>query len=143
MSEIRGIIRTKLIANTTLSALVGNTTLDGAATTEKSIFYDHLPDSSGVVYPAIVCWQVSGNDKPVNAPRIDESRWQFDIEASSLTIVEAMKKLIIDTLNKWTYSDTSYSIYKSVYDGSQKPEYDNDRDLWSVSIDFIFGFQIK
>jgi hypothetical protein len=142
MSEIRAILQTKLLANTTLSAALGTTVLTGGATC-KSIFYDHLPDSSGVVYPAIIYWQVDGTDRPVNVPRMDESRWQFDIEAASLSTVETIKKLIIDILNKWQYSDASYAIYKSVYQGSQKPEYDIDLDLWAVSIDFMIGFQIK
>jgi hypothetical protein len=142
MSEIRALIQTKLLANTTLSNALGTTVLTGG-TTCKSIFYDHLPDSSGIVYPSITYWEVGGNKRPTNVSRIDAVRYQFDIEASALGTVESIKKLIIDTLDKWHLSETNYAIFESLYQGNLKPEYDIDMDLWSVSIDFIFNYHIK
>jgi len=145
MSEIRDVIRTKLLTNSTLSAALGSSVLSGmtVGTSYKSIFYDHLPDDSGVVYPVIVMFDVSGTKWPTNVNRIKSSRWQFDIEASTLTTIETIKKLVIDTLDKWTYSDSSYAIKKCLWDNDSKPEYDVDMNLWSVTIEFIIEFQIK
>jgi hypothetical protein len=139
MSQLRKVIEARLNAGSIASAL-GTTTLNGGATT-KSIFYDHLPALAAVVYPLIVFWTVSGNPKATSLGRIEDERWQIDINARTLDSMESLVELVKNSLDKWSYSGADYIAYKFKYDGTQKPVWDDDLKLWSQSIDFLIAYQ--
>lgn len=142
MSQLRTMIEGRLVGDSTLSAALGSTTLATGVTT-KSIFYDHLPESLTINYPLIVYWTVDSLPKPTNVKRVESERWQFDINATTLTTLETLVQRVIDLLDGWGSEGTTFAIYRVKYSMKQKPIWDDELKLWSQSVDFLVGYAKK
>lgn len=142
MSDIRKVLETRLIGNTTIYNALGSTTLNPTTVpvTTKTIFFDHLPALETVSRPAIVYKPIDSIPKDVNIrkPRIE--RWQIDVEASTLDTLETIVNAVIESMDRWRETGTTYVIIKSKWLQTDTPEFDQDTELWSVSMDFLIEY---
>ena len=102
---------------------------------------DHLPAGASVGYPLIVYFEVTGGPKATNVARIEDERWQVDINAKTLDSMESLVELVKNALDMFRYTGADYRLYKCKYDMAQKPSWDDDLQVWSQSLEFVVAYQ--